>query len=310
MKVMCKYIRPILLASFMLCGAILFAQESKLVRAQALYNEKKVDQAKLCIDSVVTHPETAKRYEAWTIRGFVYYELYKRSDKNKFESSLRDTVIASLKQSNKLNPDADYKSQNSKPLAAISGHYHSMAKTYLFDQSNYDMSMKAYSKFRELSKLADSTVNLKDRDVEFNLAAGSHFSQKFNENKKDIKSFEIAKVTLMKVLELNPGDTSANMNMGVMYLNQSTNLIEMIDAGETSLSDIDAIQDNAIKLAKQAEQFFLKVYNQNPKNKKAVLALYYVYRILFDKDKMLAFEQKCKELKIQVTDDPQNQQKK
>jgi hypothetical protein len=98
--------------------------------------------------------------------------------------------------------------------------------------------------------------------------------------------------------------------MGVMYLNQSTNLIEMIDAGETSLSDIDAIQDNAIKLAKQAEQFFLKVYNQNPKNKKAVLALYYVYRILFDKDKMLAFEQKCKELKIQVTDDPQNQQKK
>src|ERR1700752_2385686 len=110
MKVMCKYLRPILLASFMFSGMVLIAQEAKLVRAQALYNEKKPDQAKLCIDSVITHPETMKRFEAWTIRGFVYYELYKRADKSKLESPLRDTLVYSIKRSNQLNPDADYKS--------------------------------------------------------------------------------------------------------------------------------------------------------------------------------------------------------
>ena len=304
MKVMCKYLRPILLASFMLCGMVLFAQEAKLVRAQALYNEKKPDMAKLCIDSVITHPETMKRYEAWTIRGFVYYELYKRADKAKFESALRDTLLISIKRSNELNPDADYKSQNSKMLVVNSGHYHSMAKSYLFEQSDYDMSLKAYNKFREVYIMADANADLKVKDIEYNLAAGSYFSQKFNEDKTNKKAFEIAKVTLMKVLELNPPDTSANMNMGVMYLNQATGLFEKIDAGEASIQDVDVIMDDAAKLAKQAEQFFLKVYDQNNGNKKAVLALYYVYRILYNDEKTKLFEQKCKDLKIQLTNDP------
>jgi hypothetical protein len=309
MKGMCKYLKPILLAGFMLAGMVLSAQEAKLVRAQALYNEKKPDLAKLCIDSVVTHPETMKRFEAWTIRGFVYYELYKRNDKTKLESSLRDTIISSVKRSGQLKPDADYKAQNDKMLATLAAHYHTIGKVYLFDQSNYDMSQKAYAKFRETSKLVDSTVNLKDRDLEYYLAAGSHFSQKFNEDKSNTKAFDIAKVSLMKALELNPPDTSANMNMGVMYLNQATNLIEKIDAGEASINDLDVIQENAVKLAKQAEQFFLKVFNQNNKNKKAVLALYYVYRVLLLEDKIKLFEQKCKELKIEVTDASNNQKK-
>ncbi|MBK7818949.1 MAG: hypothetical protein IPJ60_16465 [Sphingobacteriaceae bacterium] len=309
MKVMCKYLKLMLLAGFMLGSMVLNAQEAKLVRAQALYNEKKPDIARLCIDSVVTHPETAKRYEAWTIRGFVYYEIYKRNDKNVLESSLRDTIISSIKRSNQLKPDADYKSQNDKILSTISVHYRSIARSYLFEQSNYELSLKAYNKFRELFLLADSVANIKERDIEYNLAVGSHFSDKFNLDKSNVKAFEIAKVTLMKALEMNPTDTSANMNMGVMYLNQATSLIEKIDAGEASIKDVDIIQDDAAKLAKQAEQFFLKVYNQNNKNRKAVLALYYVYRVLLDEAKILAFEQKCKELKIQVMDESSNPKK-
>lgn len=305
---MCKYLKLLLLSGFMLGSVVLSAQEAKLVRAQALYNEKKPDQARLCIDSVITHPETMKRYETWTIRGFVYYEIYKRNEKSLFESSLRDTILASIKRSNKLKPDADYKAQNDKMYSTIAVHYRSIAREYLFEKSNYDMSLKAYTKFRELFKMADSTASLKEKDIEYNLAVGSHFSDKFNSDKNNIKAFEIAKVTLMKVLELNPLDTSANMNMGVMYLNQATSLIEKIDAGEASIKDVDIIQEDAAKLAKQAEQFFLKVYNQNNKNKKAVLALYYVYRVLLDEAKILLFEQKCKELKIQVTEES-NQKK-
>lgn len=307
MKGMCKYLKPILLAGFLLVGMVLSAQEAKLVRAQSLYNEKKPDEAKLCIDSVVTHPETMKRFEAFTIRGFVYYELYKRNDKSKLESSLRDTIISSVRRSNLLKPDADYKSQNDKMLSTLAAQYHTIGKNYLFNESNYESSQKAYNKYRETTKLIDSAYNFKERDLEYYLAAGSHFSDKFNQDKANTKAFDIAKVCLMKALEINPGDTSANMNMGVMYLNQATNLIEKIDAGEASINDLDIIQENAVKLAKQAEQFFLKVYNQNNRNRKAVLALYYVYRVLLDDAKMKLFETKCKELKIEVMD---NNQKK
>jgi len=309
MKVMCKYLKLMLLVGFMLCGIVLNAQEAKLVRAQTLYFEKNPELAKLCIDSVVTHPETMRRFEAWTIRGYVYYEIYKLTEKNLLESSFRDTIVKSIVRSSQLNPDADYKSQNEKMLTSMWKTYHMMAKTYLFEQYNYELSSKAFNKFRETYKLMDSTLSLKEKDVEYYLAAGSLFSDKFNMDKSNVKAFEIAKVTLMKVLELNPLDTSANMNMGVMYLNQATSLIEKIDAGEASIQDVDIIQDDAAKLAKQAEQFFLKVYNQNNKHRKAVLALYYVYRVLMDEAKIIAFEQKCKELNIQVTDESSNQQK-
>lgn len=306
---MCRYIKLMLITGFMLVGSVLNAQEAKLVRAQALYNEKKPDEAKLCIDSVVTHPETAKRYEAWTIRGFIYFEIYKRSDKTKFNSPLRDTLVASIKRSNSLKPDDDYKSNNDKLLINISSNYYMLAKYLLQDSSDYARSSAAFNKYKGLIQIADTSVNIKNKEIEFYLAAGSHFSEKFNQDKRDTKAFEVAKVTLLKALELNPLDTSANMNMGVMYLNQATGLIEKIDAGEASIQDVDIIQDDAAKLAKQAEQFFLKVYNQNNKNKKAVLALYYVYRVLLDETKILSFEQKCKELNIQVTDEPSNQQK-
>jgi len=306
---MCKYLKPMLLAGYMLGGMVLNAQEVKLIRAQALYNEKKPDMAKVCIDSVVAHPETMKRFEAWTIRGFIYFEIYKRTDKTKFNSSLRDTLVASIKRSNSLNPDADYKSNNNKLMSNISSNYYLLAKNYLQDSSNYDKSSTSFNKYKELIKIADTTVDLRDKDIEYNLAVGSHFSEKFNKDKKNTKAFEIAKVTLLKVLELNPIDSSANMNMGVMYLNQATSLIEKIDAGEASIQDVDIIQEDAIKLAKQAEQFFLKVYNQNNKNRKAVLALYYVYRVLLDEAKILAYEQKCKELKIEVTEESSNPKK-
>lgn len=305
MKGMCKYLKPILLAGFMLVGMVLSAQEAKLVRAQSLYNEKKPDLAQLCIDSVITHPETMKRFEAFTIRGFVYYELYKRNDKSKLESSLRDTIISSVRRSNQLKPDADYKSQNDKMLSTLAAQYHSIGKNFLFNESNYESSQKAYNKYRETTRLIDTAYNFRERDLEYYLAAGSHFSDKFNQDKSNTKAFDIAKVCLMKALEINPGDTSANMNMGVMYLNQATNLIEKIDAGEASINDLDIIQENAVKLAKQAEQFFLKVYNQNNRNKKAVLALYYVYRVLLDDAKIKLFEAKCKELKIEVMDNSQ-----
>lgn len=309
MRTMCKYLKLAMLIALIGSGMVLNAQEAKLARAQALYNEKKPELAQLCIDSVIAHPETKARFEAWTMRSFIYFEIYKKTDRFKLNSKLRDTVISSALTSNKLKADADFASQNKKVLMAVASNYHKIASIYLLDSANYESSVKAYEKFKETSRLADPSIDLRGKDTEYYLAVGSEFSQKFNMNKTNTKAFEIAKVALLKVLEINPNDTSANMNMGLMYLNQATDLVESIDAGDTPFEKLDVIIDNSIKLAKQAEQFLLKVYDQNNKNRKAVLALYYVYRVLSDDAKKLQFENKCKELKIEVTDAAPKQQK-
>jgi len=302
----CKYLKQIMLVSYMLSCIVLNAQEAKLVRARALYDEKKPDLARLCIDSVVAHPETQKRYESWTLRGFIYYEVYKRTDKMKLNSALRDTIISSLTKSNALNADEDYKSNNKKLLSNLCAHYYSIGKTYIQDSLNADLGNKAYNNFKEIYKLVEPETDFTKRDIEFNLFVGSHFTDLFNLNKNNTKAFEIAKVALLKVLEVAPLDTSANMNMGIMYLNQATHLVEILMTGDVSIEEADQIQDNSIKLAKQAEQFFLKVYTQNNKSPKAVLALYYVYRVLYDEPKKKEFELKCKQLNIEVTDQSSN----
>ncbi|MGZ4090998.1 MAG: hypothetical protein ACXVNO_09795, partial [Bacteroidia bacterium] len=75
--------------------------------------------------------------------------------------------------------------------------------------------------------------------------------------------------------------------------------VKSLDYG-ADLSQIDAIQENIVKLAKQSEQFILKVYKKDNKNPKAVQALYYIYRMLNDAPKQEEFSKKAKELNIKL----------
>ena len=60
------------------------------------------------------------------------------------------------------------------------------------------------------------------------------------------------------------------------------------------------VQENIIKLAKQAEQFIIKVYKVDNENVKAVEALHSIYKMLNDKAKEEEFKKKCKELNIKI----------
>ena len=138
-----------------------FAQADKLIRTQQLLGAKNIDAAKLAIDSVILHPETKNDYVSYTTRAFIYFEIYKRTDKQKLNSALRDTIVSSLKTSSKLKPDVDYETNNKKLLTNISINYYNMAKGYvdsINDKLNlrdfktnisiYDKSVIAYNKYK------------------------------------------------------------------------------------------------------------------------------------------------------------------
>lgn len=296
----CKHIKQVMLMSFVLMTLFSHAQKDKLPRVQTLLTQKKFDEAKLCVDSAAVHPETKVMFETWTLRAFVYFEFYKKTDKFKLNSTLRDTIIRSLKRSNELNPDEDFKRNNVNLLNNMAGSYHAIAKVYLQDSTNYEMSSKAYAKFKETIKLADPNYNYNAKDVEYYQAVGYVYSDMFNKDNNNTKALEIAKVALFKVLEIQPNDPGANMNMGLMYLNNAINLIKKIDDVE-NFKELDMIQDNAIKLAKQSEQFILRVYNKDNTNKKAIEGLYYVYKLLNDDAKKLEFKNKCIAAGISIT---------
>jgi len=283
----------------MLCFVNGFAQNDKLNRANQLLQAMSIDQAKLAIDSVIVHPETKGDFVSWTTRAYIYFAIYKRTDKLKLNSALRDTIISSLIISNFLKPDETFASNNKKLLSNIAAGYFNLSKVLLMDSVNYKRSIIAYNAFKQNFVLAEPNTNFNSRDIEYNLAVGSLYSDIFNKDNKNVTAQDIAKLALFKVLDIQPENPSANINLGIMYYNQAVNLGKGLDYG-ADFSQIDVVQENIVKLAKQAEQFIIKVYKVDSKNLKAVEALHSIYKMLNDKAKEAEFRTKCKELNIKI----------
>ena len=307
---MCKW-RKILntfLFGTLLLSAAGSAQEDKLYRAQQLLKAKQSDQALVVIDSVIVHPQTKDDFITWTTRAYIYFDLYKRTDRLKLVSPLRDSILTSLRKSQSLKPDSMYARQNRSLFTNITAGYYNLGKTLLQDSIDYERSQKAYDKFRDLYMEADPNANLTARDVEYNLAVGSLYLDIFMKNTSDTRSGDVAKVYLLKVLDLQPDNPSALVNMGLMYYNQAAHISQTMRI-DVSMDTLEIVQDNMVKLAKQAEQFIVRAYNQDNKNPKAVEALFYIYRMLLDFKRSDEFKAKCKELGIDVEQASNNSNK-
>ena len=70
----------------MLCYVGSYAQNDRLNRAQQLLQSKNADLARQAIDSVILNPETKADFVSWTTRAYIYFEIYKRTDKLKLYS--------------------------------------------------------------------------------------------------------------------------------------------------------------------------------------------------------------------------------
>ena len=87
-----------------------------------------------------------------------------------------------------------------------------------------------------------------------------------------------------------------------MYYNQAANLSREMDYG-ADISQIDFVQESMIKLAKQAEPFVLKVYNNDNNHEKAITALFYIYRMLNDIPKSDEYKEKLKRKGVNLDDE-------
>ncbi len=300
-----KIITNLILSTLLLLSIGVYSQEEKLYRARVLLDSKipaNIELARLCVDSLVLDSVTKDDFISWTLRSFIYFDIYKRTEKNKLNSDLRDTIISSILKSNSLNPDETYAGNNKKLLQNIGAGYFNLAKKMLEDSVNEEKSLIAFNRFKEIYKILEPDINFKQKDIEYNLSIGSVFSDIFIKDNNNTKAQNTAKVALLKVIELDPINESANINLGLMYYNQAVNLSKELDYG-ADFTQIDFIQENMIKLAKQSEQFIFKVYSKNNKNVRSVEALFYLYRMLLDEPKSDEFKKIAIELGVKFGDD-------
>lgn len=295
-KIICLVVLGLLLGF----STTAFGQLDKLERADGLYRAKNFESARTAIDSALMDKEVKLNPQAWQLKSAIYYELNKKYEQFKLNSAYRDSSIKAVFISNSImstspkqySVELEYNNKVIKNHAAI---YHKICKKYLEDSLNYEKSNAAYKKFKELFVKVDSTFDFKAKDIEYYSAVGSKFADKYKEDNTKTQYGEIAKIALMKVLDLDPKNVSATFNLGIVYYNQGVNLINQMSI-DTPLDQLEVIQDNSSKLFKQSLPFMDKVYQLDPKNTKALEGLRQIYQALNDNEKSLEFNKKLLEV--------------
>ncbi len=269
------------------------AQTNLLMEAQDLSNSKQFDKAMPLLDQVILHPETKDDPASWHIRSYVYLQLFKQAGNtisNAQKVNLLDISVKSAEQSMALDKDGTYKENNYGFIKSSAAGYYKLCISYL-DSLNAPRSEECYNKYKRNMVIFSPNFDFKEKDIEYYKATGSLFSDMYIKNNFSQKYGDVAKAALLKVLELDPKNIVANINLGILYYNQGATLMRMSDY-DMDLAQLDVVQENAKKIFKQSLPFMIKVYELDPQNKKALEGLQGIYSALMDEEKANEFKLK------------------
>ncbi|MES2761580.1 MAG: hypothetical protein V4677_05215 [Bacteroidota bacterium] len=266
--------------------------QTLLFDAQRLCNEKKFDQAIPIIEKVIVDPETMNDPASWHIRSFAYIQTYKQAGTgNTSKIHLLDTAMSSAIKSMSLDGDKSYLENNKAFIKNGANTYYKIATILLQDSLNDVKSEEYYLNYKKYTTIFDPSFDLKQQDIKYYNTKGSIFEDLYMKNNFNQKYGDIAKSALLKVLELDNKNISANINLGILYYNQGATLMRMMDY-DVDLAQLDVIQENAKKLFKQSLPFMIKVYELDPNAEKALESLQGIYSALLDDEKANEFKQK------------------
>jgi len=281
----------------LLAGSVSFAQNQDFVNAYNCVNKGNVDSAKLFIDKAMADSGTHKDPQYWYVRGFIYKELYKKYEMANKLSEFRDTAIADLFRSVKLDTSAANKKDNLVTAKFLVGTYYNDASDML-DSMHYTTAKRYFASFKATEQRIDPAINTNTLEIPFDLKLGDLYSYLFFHaaNAKLKRAFlDSAKNAYNDVLAISPNNVSANYNLAILYYNQAVYIINETDYDE-DISKLNAAQDTSIRLAMQSLPFMQKTYQLDPRKKEAIKGLEGIYYLLHDTQKFQEYEDKLKEL--------------
>lgn len=272
-----------------------YAQYKNLEKALDYYKEKKLDSARIFIDSAAVHSQTKSSYEVWMVRAFIYKDLYKAKEAHNTSSPLREIAVESMRRSLALdtankNPQREGVLKSLKYQASM---YHNDVIKNL-DTINYKQALINADKYVEIMKFIEPPFNEKSYYYEVYLTLGSMFEREYE--KADSKNcFDLAKVYLFKAYEINKNTFSVNKNIGFLYYNQAVTIIRKMDY-DIPLDQLPVYQDQSVKLALQALSYCLKAHELDPKDKAVLEALAGIYYLLNENEKHNEYKKKLEDL--------------
>ncbi|MFO0321418.1 MAG: hypothetical protein ACK504_03215 [Bacteroidota bacterium] len=287
-----NYLKLSLSLLILFVSKLYYSQNDSLYKAQSLCNEKKFEQVIPIINKIVLNPETSSDPAAWHIRSYAYLQTYKQDRSANFSRiNLLDTAMVSAIKSLALDAKGEYKENNESFIKNGAASYYKLCTILLQDSLNPNSSEKLYLKYKKYTSIVNPTFDFKQKDIEYYNATGGLFGDLYTKNNFKQKYGDLAKLALLKVLELDSKNISANINLGILYYNQGATLMRELEY-DTKLEQLEVVQENAKKLFKQSLPFMIKVYELQPKDARAIESLEGIYSALLDDVKANEFKRK------------------
>lgn len=275
------------------------AQVSLVDAASTFYDNRNIDSAKVYIDKGIRMPESASDPYAWQVRGFIYKEVYKQKEKNNRQSPARIEALEAFRKSIILDKSKELTDNNVAGMNYLISTMHNDAAESL-DPVDYEMAIEIFRKKQEYIKIIDpSQENLQASEIQFALALGSVYNSIIESSKDSVRNqkfVNLAKALYNQILAIEPNNVSANYHMGILYYNQAVNLIKTKDY-DLDLSMLDIVQDQSVKLFKDALPFMETANKLDPKREDALEGLSGIWFGLNETEKSNIYRQRLQDVK-------------
>lgn len=281
----------------LICSPVVNAQSSTIHYDAALnYMQKNnVDSAKIEIDLHMQNVDVQLDPENWYLEGFIYKELYKKYENENFNSPYRAKSLNSFKKSLKLDTVIARTKTTKELIRYLAGRFYNDAVLTL-DSLNYLTSILCYEQYRDAALILDSILDIKKKDIEFNLALGTIYVEMYNSDKiKNLQFFNLTRDTYMKILNWDPNNYAANYDLGLLYWNKGVHLMNNIDY-ELNLDSVMQVQNYSVSIFKESLPFAQKAYEMEPKREETLIVLSGIFYSLNDFPKSKAFDAILKDL--------------
>lgn len=283
----------------LLLGNSLIGQ-NKLTNALYSLKNNELDKAKQLIDAAAEDTLFQDKAATWYYRGFIYKNLFKENESDNKQSPLRLKSIEYFKKSLEIEPEGTYAESTIKGLTFLAQTIYNHSATS-FDPEHYQLAISNYELYKEVMMTVEPGIDLKDKDVMFDLALATTYGRIAEEDtSKKLTYTEKAKELYEEVLTIDPNNISANYNLGIIYYNEGVEIVNNMDYS-LDLFELNAVQDKIIELFKESLPYMKKAYELNPKRRETLIGLQGIYFSLNDIEKSESFKKELETIDAEET---------
>ncbi|MFQ3576021.1 MAG: tetratricopeptide repeat protein [Cytophagales bacterium] len=234
--------------------------------------KKDLNGAKSAIDIALKDAETQKDQKAWYYKGFIYKEIYKTNEKDKFESTTRIESIQALKKCISIDQNTDYAKQSVAVLKFLATTLKNDGANLLNQQKHKD-AIKAYEQYLDVYKFYETKIV--DTSTYFYIGYSAY----------ETKDYDKALSNFQQAASLKYNNSNLYFLMSKIYQDKkdNNNALKVLEEGQKLFPndrDLVIAQVNIYKELNKIDELenkLNKAVSMEPKNTDLLMMLALVY---------------------------------